>query len=130
MIARLAAKHFRGIGDEGMTFGACTLLIGPNGGGKSNILDAIRFLQGVGNGFTVREILDGKPEGAAQRKWDGIRGGAAEALWRGGASADSGPDAWAPGLAGHSFAIYASSRPRTGTSSASIRSVLSWSTNS
>ncbi len=109
MIHRLAAKQFRGIRDQGLTLGRCNLLIGPNGGGKSNILDAIRFLQGVGNGFTVRDILDGKPEGATQRKWDGLRGGAAEALWRGALRAETGPDSWLPGLPLESFAIYVAS---------------------
>lgn len=107
MIRRLAAKQFKSIRDTGMTMGRCTLLIGPNAGGKSNILDAVRFLQGVGNGFTVREILDGTPPGAAYRSWAGLRGGAAEALWRGDEPADTGPDSWLHDLPRQSFAIYA-----------------------
>ena len=50
---------------------------------KSNVLDAIRLLQGIGNGLSVAEILDGRGSDAAYRRSDGIRGGAAEVLWRG-----------------------------------------------
>jgi predicted ATPase len=107
MIRRVAAKHFKGIWDAGVTFGPCTLLIGPNGGGKSNIFDAIRFLQGVGNGFTVREILDGKAESATQRKWEGLRGGAAEALWRGATPPAPRPGTFLPELPHDAFAVYA-----------------------
>lgn len=105
MIDRLAALQFRGLRDVSVRLDNLTLLVGPNGGGKSNLLDALRFLQGVGNGFTVGEILDGKPEGAANRKWDGIRGRAAEALWQGARPADDA--AWEPGLPRQSFALYA-----------------------
>jgi len=74
MIERLAVKQCRGLRDVALNLGRCTLLIGPNGGGKSNILDAIRFLQGTGNGFTVREILDGKTDRGATAVAGGPRG--------------------------------------------------------
>ena len=32
-----------------------------NATGKSNLLDAFRVLAGIGNGFTIDEILNGKP---------------------------------------------------------------------
>ena len=51
------------------------LFVGANASGKSNFLDLLRVLQGIGNGFTIGEILDGKPRSATSAVWDGIRGG-------------------------------------------------------
>ncbi len=51
------------------------LLVGANASGKSNLLEALRVLQGIGNGFTIAEVLDGKPKSATSGVWDGIRGG-------------------------------------------------------
>jgi predicted ATPase len=55
-----------------------TGLIGPNASGKSNVLDALRFLQGAALDYSLGEVLRGRIEG--QREiWPGIRGGAIEA---------------------------------------------------
>jgi predicted ATPase len=51
------------------------LFIGSNASGKSNFFDALRVLQGIGNGFTISEILDGKPRSATSEVWEGVRGG-------------------------------------------------------
>ena len=40
-----------------------------------------RFLEGIGNGFTVNETLNGKPKGATSEVWEGIRGGSAHACF-------------------------------------------------
>ena len=41
MLKTLKIKNFRSIVDAELTFGRVNLFIGPNGGGKSNILEAI-----------------------------------------------------------------------------------------
>ena len=41
------------------------------------------MLQGVGNGYTVSEILDGKPRSATNEMWEGIRGVSAKACFEG-----------------------------------------------
>lgn len=39
------------------------------------------MLQGIGYGFSISEILDGKPKSAGSEVWEGIRGGRARALF-------------------------------------------------
>lgn len=54
-------------------FGGLTLLVGPNASGKSNALDALRFLQGSALDFPLGDVLRGRWEG--QREiWPPIRG--------------------------------------------------------
>jgi hypothetical protein len=64
------------------------LFIGTNASGKSNFFDALRVLQGIGNGFTISEILDGKPKSSTSEVWEGIRGGSAKACFARGDSAE------------------------------------------
>lgn len=66
-----------------LKLGALNLFIGTNSSGKSNFLDALRVLQGVGYGFTFDEILNGKPRSASSEVWDPIRGGSAKATYSG-----------------------------------------------
>ena len=44
MLKSLEIKNFRSIVDAKLQFGRVNLFIGPNGGGKSNILEAIGIL--------------------------------------------------------------------------------------
>jgi predicted ATPase len=75
MISELKIRNFKSLESVDLKLGHFNLLVGANASGKSNFLDALRFLQGVGNGFTLDEILDGKPPSSTNVKWDGIRGG-------------------------------------------------------
>jgi energy-coupling factor transporter ATP-binding protein EcfA2 len=75
MISELKIRNFKSLESVDLKLGHFNLLVGANASGKSNFLDALRFLQGVGNGFTIDEILDGKPPSNTNLKWDGIRGG-------------------------------------------------------
>ena len=61
-----------------VVFGPLTLLVGPNASGKSNVLDALRFLQGAALGYPLYEVLRGRWEGGRE-VWTAIRGGEAEA---------------------------------------------------
>lgn len=65
----------------------CTLLVGPNASGKSNVLDALRLLQGLALDLRLDEALRGKWDGGRQT-WQGVRGGEAEAAWAGSAGFD------------------------------------------
>jgi predicted ATPase len=59
-----------------------TLLVGPNASGKSNVLDALRLLQGLALDLRLDEALRGKWDGGRQT-WQGVRGGEAQAAWAG-----------------------------------------------
>ncbi len=75
MIDRIVVENFKSLRRVDLTLGRMNLFVGANASGKSNFLDLLRVLQGIGNGFTIGEILDGKPRSATNAVWDGIRGG-------------------------------------------------------
>ena len=75
MIDRIVIENFKSFRKVDLSLGPMNLFIGTNASGKSNFLDALRVLQGIGNGFTIGEILDGKPRSATSEVWEGIRGG-------------------------------------------------------
>ena len=70
MITSLRMTDFKNFVDETLRLGPFTLIVGANGSGKSNIRDALRFLHGIGRGYTLAEIVGGK-YGA---DWKPIRG--------------------------------------------------------
>ena len=79
MIERIVIENFKSLRKVDLKLGRMNLFIGSNASGKSNFFDALRVLQGIGNGFTISEILDGKPRSATSEVWEGIRGGSASA---------------------------------------------------
>lgn len=79
MIERIVIENFKSLRKVDLKLGRMNLFIGSNASGKSNFFDALRVLQGIGNGFTISEILDGKPRSATTEVWEGIRGGSARA---------------------------------------------------
>ncbi len=74
MLERLRLTNFKSFVDEAADLSPLTLLVGANASGKSNFLDALRFLQQLSSDRLVSEILDGDEHG-----WGGLRGGAREA---------------------------------------------------
>ena len=68
MISELDIRRFKSIHQALIKLGPLTVFIGPNAGGKSNILDAIRVLQGIGSGYTIREVFDGRREDATRQR--------------------------------------------------------------
>jgi len=83
VIDRIVVENFKSLRKVDLSLGRLNLFIGTNASGKSNFLDALRVLQGIGSGFTVSEILDGKPPSAVREVWEGIRGGSSNACFVG-----------------------------------------------
>jgi len=81
MIEQITIKNFKSFKDVTLKLGRMNIFIGPNASGKSNFFDALRVLQGIGYGFTLHEILDGKPKSATSEVWEGVRGGSAKAAF-------------------------------------------------
>ena len=83
MIERIVIENFKSLRSVDLTLGRVNLFIGTNASGKSNFLEALRVLEGIGNGFTIGEILNGKPGSMANEVWHGLRGGSAYACFAG-----------------------------------------------
>ena len=80
MITEIEIERFKSLEKVRLTLGGLNLFIGANGTGKSNFFDALRVLQGIGYGFTVDEIFNGKPKSTSSEVWEGLRGGSALAV--------------------------------------------------
>ena len=80
MITSIRLKDFKSFGDETLRLGPFTILVGANATGKSNLLDALRFLHGVARGYTLTEIIGGKFGAGGQQEWEQIRGGPNEII--------------------------------------------------
>jgi len=90
MIDRIVVKNFKSIRGADLTLGRMNLFIGDNASGKSNFLEVLRVLQGIGRGLTIPEVLDGVLDGTNATAWQGIRGGSAKARSVGDPSPDQG----------------------------------------
>jgi predicted ATPase len=77
MLKRLRLTDFKSFVDEEVALAPLTFLVGTNASGKSNFLDAVRFLHGLSFTLSVDEILNGEKGGPGA--WPAVRGGAAEA---------------------------------------------------
>jgi hypothetical protein len=78
MLKRIRLKDFKSFVDEEVEVAPLTLLVGANASGKSNFLDAIRFLQGISFDLSLSEVLNGEPRSRPDA-WPGLRGRAEEA---------------------------------------------------
>ena len=92
VITEIEIEGFKSLEKVHLKLGGFNLFIGANASGKSNFLDALRILQGIGHGFTIDEIFKGKPKGAASEIWEGIRGGSSRARFVGLAERAPGAD--------------------------------------
>lgn len=79
MIEHILIENFKSFRKVDLRLGRLNLFVGTNASGKSNFFDALRVLQGIGNGFTLLEVLDGEPRSATSEVWEAIRGGSARA---------------------------------------------------
>ena len=61
MISELKIRNFKSLESVDLKLGHFNLLVGANASGKSNFLDALRFLQGVSSsGLSIDEIFERK----------------------------------------------------------------------
>lgn len=77
MLERLRLTDFKSFVDEEVELAPLTLLVGANATGKSNFLDALRFLRQTAFDMPLWDILEG--EQGRPEEWQGIRGKAPEA---------------------------------------------------
>jgi energy-coupling factor transporter ATP-binding protein EcfA2 len=89
MIKKITIEGFKSLKSVSLDLGPMNIFVGSNASGKSNFFDALRVLQGVGYGFTVGEIFNGKPKGPTSEVWEPIRGGIAKAAFEGAAAKDN-----------------------------------------
>lgn len=82
MLTWIKLTGFKSFSDQQVRLAPTTLLIGANAAGKSNMLDALRFLQGLALGYSITDTLRGYWEGGRQI-WPGIRGEIKEAAFFG-----------------------------------------------
>lgn len=80
MIKSLRLRNFKNFIDETFSVGPFSVIVGANASGKSNIRDALRFLHGVGRGYTLADILGGRSGAVGQVGWDRIRGAGSEII--------------------------------------------------
>lgn len=85
MLNTLRLHDFKSFIEPFIEFAPLTVLVGANASGKSNLLDAIRFLHGVGLDMSLTDVLRGRWEGG-RLLWPGIRGGIADAATQGNSS--------------------------------------------
>ena len=78
MIEKLHVRTFKNFRDADLSLGPFTILVGTNASGKSNVRDALRFLHGIGRGYSLAEIIGEKYGEGGVLQWRGIRGGTRE----------------------------------------------------
>ncbi|HEC84996.1 MAG: ATPase [Candidatus Parabeggiatoa sp. nov. 2] len=82
MLTKLQLKNFKSFKDSELILGPLTLLVGTNASGKTNIRDALRFLQGLARGYTLTEVISEKRGDGGELQWVGIRGGTRELIYQ------------------------------------------------
>lgn len=66
-LTELRLPAFKNMRKTRIPLGPLTLLVGRNGSGKSNVLDALAVLSALASGATLRDALDGGPSGPLVR---------------------------------------------------------------
>jgi hypothetical protein len=75
VITEIEIEGFKSLEKVHLKLGGLNLFVGTNASGKSNFFDALRVFQGVGYGFTIDEIFNGRPNLSGTEAWEPIRGG-------------------------------------------------------
>ena len=74
MLQELRLENFKNFKDETLKLGPFSVIVGANASGKSNVRDALRFLHGIGRGYTLADIVGGKYGAGGQIEWAPLRG--------------------------------------------------------
>jgi energy-coupling factor transporter ATP-binding protein EcfA2 len=83
VITEIEIEGFKSLEKVHLKLGGLNLFIGANASGKSNFFEALQVLQGIGYGFTIEEIFNGKPKSTTSEVWEGIRGGSSRGAFLG-----------------------------------------------
>lgn len=83
MLSLLHLSDFKSFREASVPLADLTLVVGTNASGKSNLRDALRFLHGIGQGYSLAEILGEKYGAGGILQWRGIRGGVRETPYYG-----------------------------------------------
>ena len=78
MLCRLRVRGFKSLADADVQFDRMNVIMGPNASGKSNLLDAMKFLAGLVRGPSLREAFEmqrGDPIEAIRRSGAEDEGG-------------------------------------------------------
>jgi len=75
VIEHIEIEGFKSLEKVSLDLGPLNIFVVTNASGKTNFLEALRVLQGIGYGYTVDEILNGRPRLGNTEAWEGIRGG-------------------------------------------------------
>src|ERR1035438_5784903 len=84
VIEHIEIEGFKSLEKVSLDLGPLNIFVGTNASGKTNFLEALRVLQGIGYGYTVDEIFNGRPKLGNNEAWEGIRGGSTYAAFLGG----------------------------------------------
>jgi predicted ATPase len=83
VLKKLVLKNFKNFKEAEIQLGPLSVLVGTNASGKSNIRDALRFLHGIGLGYSLADIFGEKYGPGGVLQWNGIRGGIREITYMG-----------------------------------------------
>lgn len=72
MIDRLSLHHFKSVDSADVEFGPITVLVGNNGSGKSNVVDALRFLRDA-SAFGLDRAFSDRHGVESVRQWSPTR---------------------------------------------------------
>lgn len=82
MLEHIELHHFKSFVSQQISLAPLTICVGANASGKSNLFDAIRFLQGVGTDIPIRDVFEGVWKGGKEVRAP-IRGGIKESTYHG-----------------------------------------------
>ncbi|NEQ95298.1 MAG: AAA family ATPase [Cyanothece sp. SIO2G6] len=73
MLKRLTLKNFKSFQDATIEFDRFSVLVGANASGKSNIVEALRFLNGIGRGYSASETIVGQSMRHMMENFSGLQ---------------------------------------------------------